>query len=234
MSALRRMMLLSLLTIGLLVPVVTAQTYPHAFPRTGVTRLFENERVIAWDVKWLHDVPQPYHRHQYDMAGVYTVYGPIQVTGLDGTVAPITPFAVPRPYFQPKDITHKEEAMGLAGAPVREAVMLDLKEGTFAPVTRPGTAAAFPREGAAKAIDNARVTEWDYVWIPGRRVETRIYERDAVEVFFDGGTIRYRTPDGKEETRTFARKDARFIPRGTIRSEEAVAGAPRAVIVELK
>ena len=234
MSAVRRMMLLSLFAVVLLVPVVTAQTYPHAFPRTGVTKLFENERVIAWDVKWLHDVPQPYHRHQYDMAGVYTVYGPIQVIGLDGTVAPITPFAVPRPYFQPKDITHKEEAMGLAGAPVREAVMLDLKEGAFAPVPRPGTPAAFSREGAAKAIDNARVVEWDYVWIPGRTVETRVYERDAVEVFFDPGTIRYRTADGKEQTRTVQRKDAHFIPRGTVRSEEAIAGAPRAVIVELK
>jgi len=40
------------------------------------------------------------------------------------------------------------------------------------------------------------------------------------------GTNRYRTPDGKEETRTFSRKDARFIPRGPIRREAAVAGAP--------
>ncbi len=88
MNALRGILLLSLLAAGLLVAAVTAQSYPHAFPRTGVTKLFENERVIAWDVKWLHDVPQPYHRHQHDMAGVYTVYGPIQVIGLDGTVAP--------------------------------------------------------------------------------------------------------------------------------------------------
>jgi len=101
-------------------------------------------------------------------------------------------------------------------------------------VTRAGIPAAFPQEGAAKAIDNDRVVEWDYPWIPGRPAETRIYERDAVEVFFDGGTIRHRTPDGKEETRTFSRKDARFVPRDTIGSETAVAGAPRAVIIELK
>ena len=55
-----------------------------------------------------------------------------------------------------------------------------------------------------------------------------------MEVFFDPGTIRYRALDGKEETKTFKRKDARFVPRGTIDSEEAVSGSPRAVIVELK
>jgi len=53
-------------------------------------------------------------------------------------------------------------------------------------------------------------------------------------VFFDGGASRYRTPDGKVVTRTFSRKDSRFIPRGTIRSEAPVVGTPRAVIVELK
>lgn len=30
-----------------LAAVLAAQTYPHAFPRAGVTKLFENERVIA-------------------------------------------------------------------------------------------------------------------------------------------------------------------------------------------
>ena len=27
---------------------VAAQNYPHAFPRKGVTKLLENERVAAW------------------------------------------------------------------------------------------------------------------------------------------------------------------------------------------
>jgi hypothetical protein len=214
--------------------LVGAQTYPHAFPRKGVTRLFENERVTAWDVRWLRDVPQPVHRHQFDMAGVYTVYGPIRVTSPDGAVSPVTPFEVPRPYFQPKGVTHKEEAIGFPGAPEREAVMLDLKDVSFPPVTKAGVPAAFPRDGARKAIDNERVFEWDYTWTTGRAVAQHIHERDSVEVFFDPGTIRYRAADGKEETKTFKRKDARFVPRGTIDSEEAVSGSPRAVIVELK
>ena len=33
--------------------------YPHAYPREGVTKRFENERVIVWP----DGVPAEYHRH---------------------------------------------------------------------------------------------------------------------------------------------------------------------------
>ena len=234
MSPKRTLAIAALSLAAPLAVLVAAQDYPHDFPRQGVTKLFENERVIAWDVRWLRDVPQPYHRHQFDMAGVYTVYGPIRITNPDGTVSPLTPFAVPRPFFQPKGVTHKEEAIGFPGAPEREAVMLDLKDVSFPIVTKAGTPAAFPRDGATKAIDNERVLEWDYTWAPGKPVAQHIHDRDSVEVFFDPGTIRYRKADGTEETKTFKRKDARFVPRGTIDTEEAISGSPRAVIVELK
>jgi hypothetical protein len=234
MSLKRTLAIASLSLVLPLAVVVVAQNYPHAFPRAGVTKLFENDRVIVWDVRWLRDVPQPFHRHQFDMAGVYTVYGPIRVTNPDGTVAPLTPFAVPRPYFQPKDVTHKEEAIGFADAPEREAVMIDLKEVSFPAVTKAGLPTAFPRDGATKAIDNARVLEWEFTWKPGTPVAQHIHDKDSVEVFFDPGTIRYRRADGTEETKTFKRKDARFVQRGTIDTEEAIAGSPRAVIVEVK
>jgi len=234
MSQTRTPIITALVLAAPMVVAIGAQTYPHAFPRAGVAKLFENERVTAWDVRWVRDVPQPFHRHQFDMAGVYTVYGPIRVTSPDGSVSPVTPFEVPRPYFQPKGVTHKEEAIGFPGAPEREAVMLDLKDVSVPPVTKPGMPAAFPRDGARQAIDNARVIEWDYTWTVGRPVPQHIHDKDTVEVFFDPGTIRYRTAEGKEETRTFKRKDARFVARGTVDTEEAVSGSPRAVIVELK
>jgi hypothetical protein len=84
MTRTRPIALLLLVLAAPLAILVGAQTYPHAFPRQGVTKLFENERVTAWDVRWLRDVPQPFHRHQFDMAGVYTVYGPIRVTSPTG------------------------------------------------------------------------------------------------------------------------------------------------------
>jgi len=214
-----------------------SDNYPHAFPRAGTTQLFDNERVTTWKVVWIKDIPQPIHRHRFDMAGVYLRYGPIRVTSPEGVVSPERPpFEVPRPYFQLKNITHREEAIGFGpDAPERMAVMFDLKEVPAAPVAlRTGMSTAFPRDGAIKAIDNTRVTEWDYTWTAGRSVPTHLHDKDSVQVFFQGGTIKFTGADGRVETKTFAFGDARFIPRGTIDAEEAIGGAPRAITIELK
>jgi hypothetical protein len=57
LSGTKRKYVLLLVLIAPLAILVGAQTYPHAFPRKGVTKLFENERVTAWDVRWLRDHP---------------------------------------------------------------------------------------------------------------------------------------------------------------------------------
>ena len=49
------------------------------------------------------------------MAGVYLRYGVITVTNPDGTATSGKRFEVPRRYFQPKGITHREEAKGTPG-----------------------------------------------------------------------------------------------------------------------
>jgi hypothetical protein len=213
-----------------------ADEYPHAFPRTGTTMLFDNNRITAWEVHWVKDIPQPIHRHRYDMAGVYLRYGPIRVTSPAGVESPQrAPFEVPRPYFQEKGVTHREEAIGFGtDAPERFAIMFDLKDISVAPATpTPGIPTAFPRDGAIKAIDNQRVLEWDYTWTTGKPLSTHVHDKDSVQVFFQGGTIKF-TSAGKVETKTFKFGDARFIPGGTVDSEEAVAGSPRAVTIELK
>lgn len=215
--------------------LLLAQNYPHAYPRKGATMVFENPRVIVWEVHWLQNVPQPIHRHMYDMAGVFLHYGFINVTTPEGKVTPSGPFEVPRPYFQLRGVTHKEEAVGQPNDPERMAIMVDLKEPEpTGAVTASEMAAAFPREGAKAAIDNARVTEWDYTWHPNKLVAMHNHDRDSVEIFVTGGSIRYKTADGKQETKAFAAKDARWVPRGRVDSEEAVSGSPRAITIELK
>jgi hypothetical protein len=227
--------------VGVLVALsslaVAAEDYPHAFPREGTQKLFDNERVTAWRVLWKRDVRQPIHRHRFDMAGVYLRYGPIRVTSPDAVESPQRPaFEVPRPYFQAKGVTHREEMIGFpADAPERLAIMFDLKEVAVTPAhATPGVPAAFPRAGAIMAIDNARVTEWDYTWTVGRPVPSHVHDKDSVQVFFQGGTIKFTDADGKVEIKTFATGDARFIPRGTIDTEEATGGSPRAITIELK
>jgi hypothetical protein len=227
--------------LACLTATVSAEDYPHAFPRTGVKQLFDNERVTAWEVLWIKDAQQPIHRHRYDMAGVYLRYGPIRVTSPEGVESPQRPpFEVPRPYFQAKGVTHREEAIGLpSDAPERLAIMFDLKDhakpgSNSTHSSTAGLLKAFPRDGATQAIDNSRVTEWDHTWVNGRVLPTHVHDKDSVQVFYQGGTIKFTSPDGKIETKTFKFGDTRFIPRGTIDTEEAITGSPRAVTIELK
>lgn len=217
-------------------PWVAAQDYPHAFPRTGTTQLVDNARVTMWEVNWIHGVKQPIHRHRYDMAGVYLRFGEITVTTPDGKATTGQRFEVPRPYFQLKDITHREEAMGKPGDPERLAIMVDLKDVAVPAfhVAAGSPGGQFPREGAADVLDNARVRMWDYTWLPGRPTAMHTHDTDTIEVFMTGGTIRTKTAAGVEETHQVVFKTARFVPRGRVDAEEAISGSPRAIVIELK
>jgi hypothetical protein len=212
-----------------------ADEYPHAFPRKGVTQILDNARVTVWEVNWIHGVPQPIHRHKYDMAGVYLRYGAITVTGLDGTANSGAEFAVPRPYFQGKGITHREEAHGTPGDPERLAIMLDLKDAvTDMMVIDDPEPSAYPREGAKNVLENPRIRMWDYTFAAGGPAVKRVYRNDVVEVVVTGGTVKVTGYDGKAQTRTLAPKQARYIARGTVLTEQGVSGSPRVIAVELK
>ena len=212
-----------------------AKTYPHAFPRKGVTQKIDNPRVTVWEVNWHHGDEQPFHRHLYDMAGVYLRYGPIVVTALDGKDSSGAEFEVPRPYFQPKGITHREEAHGAPGTPERLAIMVDLKESAtdmmYIDAPEPS---AWPRDGAKNVLENGRIRMWDYTWTAGTAPVKRVYRNDVVEVVVTGGTVKVTGTGGQVETRVLAPKDARFVSRGTFSSEEVVSGSPRVIAIELK
>jgi hypothetical protein len=228
--------------LGLLVlggGVRADDSYPHAFPRTGAVKLFDNDRVTVWEVNWLKNVMQPVHRHRYDMAGVYLRFGQITVTGPNDPVPPDPKpgpvFEIPRPYYQPKGVTHREVAFGGPNDPERLAIMCDLKDFTPPPFeVKSGYPAAYPREGAKDVLDNPHVIEWDYTWKTHAQVPMHVHDKDSVEIFVEGGTIRTRMADGREETKAVAFKDARFVPRGQTDTEEAISGSPHAVIIELR
>ena len=230
---------ISVLMAALLITTASAEEakYPHAYPREGVTRLFENERGTAWDVHWIEGVEQPWHLHRYDMAGVYLRWGPIRITQIDGKVSPqYPPFEIPFLYFQPRGILHKEEMIGFPeNSPERWAIMFDIKDVSkpaLTPVDDMPT--AFPQQWAEAVIDNDRITHWKHFWQPGFVSPMHLHALDSVQVFFEPGTIRFTSQDDTTETRTFKIGDVRFIPAGTIDSEEAMSGMPGAATIELK
>ena len=207
--------------------------YPHAYPREGVTKRFENERVIVWEVVWLDGVAQPYHRHRYDMTGVFLRWGPLRVTRPDGTfTVSETQFEVPSTFLLRKGVTHKEEG---TGQPERHSIMIDLKEFT-PPAREPRTDVrpAFPRDGATLVLDEDRVAVWDVRLSTGDEVPLHAHNADTVAVFLEEGTIRSIGEDGTASDAEYAYKDVRFWPAGRVHREVVVDGAPRAYLFELK
>ena len=155
----------ALIGLFLATALLSAQDYPHAYPRESAEQLFENHRVTVWEVVWHDDVPQPYHQHRYDMTGVFLAWAPLRVTRLDGTFTDSeVPFELSNVLLLQKGVTHKEES---TGAPDRHAIMIDMKDTSDVQTdTRANIPPAFPRDGAEAALDSARVTVWDVTWRP--------------------------------------------------------------------
>ena len=210
-----------------------AQDYPHAFPREGAVKLFENERVLIWEVVWPDGVPQPYHRHRYDMTGVFLRWGPLRVTRLDGTfTVSEDPFEIPWVFFQAKGVTHKEEGIG---TPERHSIMIDMKDQVGPPaVTRSDVPPAFPHAGAEQELDSPRTLVWDVQWQPGQELPRHVHPTDTVVVVLEGGTIRSSREDGIVEEIEYAHKDIAFFPAGTTHAIRVESGSPRFMEYELK
>jgi len=93
---------------------------------------------------------------------------------------------------------------------------------------------AFPRAGAKNVLENDRLRMWVFTWERGKPIVRHVHDSDAIEVFLEGGVIASTTNEGKTIQHTVAWKSARFVPRGTVDTEVATSGSPRAVVIELK
>src|SRR5947208_1253878 len=96
---------------------------PPAYPRPGTTKVFENNRVLVWDISWLKQ-QYPLHRHPYDLTGVYYTDGDRMIVSQQGERRPVHTAAW-ETAFQLKGVTHIEE--GASDSPLR-AVFAELKE----------------------------------------------------------------------------------------------------------
>src|SRR5215472_5143158 len=88
-------------------PIQNTSGYPLAFPRPGVKKLLENERVIVWDYTWAPDVPTPMHFHDKDVVVFFLEDGDLKSTAPDGqsTVNAYTSGTV---RFNTRNRTHSE------------------------------------------------------------------------------------------------------------------------------
>lgn len=199
------------LPAALLVAVLAqAQSYPPAFPRPGVTKLFENDKIVVWNIAWLKGQPTPLHRHIYDLTGVYYEPGDRMIIAVDGSKRPVSTKAWDL-VFQLKGVTHIEE--GTSDPPLRSVFIEMKREGPYGTNAAAG-ALVFPGGAATPLLDNERVTVWQYA---PTAAPQHTHVHDAVAVWFDGPT-----------------PHATYITRGTVHGNEGIANPAHAFIFELK
>jgi hypothetical protein len=96
---------------------------PPPYPRPGTTKLFENARVVVWNISWLQQ-QYPLHRHLHDLVGVYYTPGDRMIVSTDGNRRPVSTKAWDTA-FQLRGVTHVEE--GTSDVPL-QAVFIEMKE----------------------------------------------------------------------------------------------------------
>jgi hypothetical protein len=230
-AALMRSLVTGLLSIALLAMNLAAQALPPPFPRPGAKQLLDNERVTVWDVVWPKGQPTARHRHPYALAGVYLEPGDRVITDADGSKRHVTN-AAGGVTFQLKGLTHIEE--GTSDVPLH-AIMIELKQdAAVGDDPSPDLPPAFPREGAKQMLDNERVRIWDYTFTRGQVGPVHRHVRDAVAVWMEGGKLRSTPRDGAPTVAAQTKFTATYSRRGSVHTEEAIEGAPRAYVFELK
>ena len=198
--------------IAVLVLLFQSQVLPPPFPRDGAMKLFENDRVVVWDVAWLKQA-YPVHRHVYDYAGVYYTNGD-RIVISEGRRSPTTSVAWDTFFFR-RGVTHSEEGAG--DVPLK-AVFVEFKEAEpLGKLDASTTSPAFPGDAGKQIRDSERVTIWEFVPGPAPSRSGHLHTRDAIIVAFSNLKPRVT-----------------FVPRNTIHSDEQTAGADRAYVFELK
>jgi len=88
-------------------PLANKSGYPNAFPRPGVKKLIDNDRVTVWDYTWQPGTPTPMHFHDKDVVVVYLDDGALSSTTPDGKRV-VNHYSFDFVKFNPRDRTHTE------------------------------------------------------------------------------------------------------------------------------
>jgi hypothetical protein len=212
--------------------VGTQSALPPPFPRANATPLLDTDRITVWDIVWPKGQPTALHRHVYDQVGTYYARGGRLITTPEGagrtTMTEIGSLSTTR-----KGTTHIEE--GNTDPPLR-AVFIELKQeiASGLPAADVAGPMAFPRAGAAQALDNDRVTAWDYSWPSGAEGFRYRPSRETVIVWLGAGTLRVTRRDGATTVSEVKAGTMRHLARGSDETLEMTSGAPRAMFFELK
>jgi hypothetical protein len=191
--------------------VTQPASLPPAYPRPGVTKILDNDRVQVWNIAWLKGEPSPLHRHVYDLVGVYYEPGDRMIISPEGAKRPVSTKAWDIA-FQRTGVTHIEE--GTSDAPLR-AVFVEMKQSGSYGTDAGSGAPPFSGAGGIQKLDNDRVTVWEFMQAPA--ATSHRHTHNAVVVAIDGRSPR-----------------AAWVKRGTVHAAEGVSDASRFYVFEIK
>lgn len=109
--------------IEVMAAVHPAVRYPPPFPRQAAAELFENDRVVVWDVTWPKGHLGPMHEHYRDAIIVTLTGGSVKKMPLRGRSAVVT-YKAGSVIFARRGVIHREE--GVSTTP-RHAIVIELK-----------------------------------------------------------------------------------------------------------
>ena len=193
---------------AVVIALAVCQSGAHVRAQDRSAKIFENERVVIWNVA--RDTWDPSPFRERGLAAIL-------VSVADGTVH----------FTEPGDTR-------AAGNPAA-AVLIELKDHRVRTLVPPrGVAPAFPRQGATNIIDNERIAVWDVRWTTGMKTPVHFHDKDVVAVYLCAGTVRSLPLEGQPSATPRSRGEAVFLARGRTHVEECVDGPRRDIIVELK
>jgi quercetin dioxygenase-like cupin family protein len=103
------------------------------------------------------------------------------------------------------------------------------------PMFAQGYEPSFPRDEAKKVQESDRFVIWDVTWCKGASIGLREHKLDQVSVTLTGGAVKVTRPDGTWNIEQERTGSVRFVPKGTVDSEEGISVEPiRTIVFQLK
>jgi len=198
-----------------------ASKYAAPYPRDGVLKLGESDRVIAWEVLREKGAVSAMYELPLDQVVVTLTEGAVRFTTPDGA-SRVSQEKFGAVRFESKGSILQEE--GLNEIPSR-AIVFQLKDGP-ARKTPPvaGIPGQFPRINAVKLFETDRINVWDQVWLPNQTITNHLHYTQTVGVFLSGGKLLTRDL-GKPSNAPFDRHQGELLGVPPPRATEGAASA---------
>ncbi len=197
------------------------EKYAAPYPRDGVIKLGESDRVVAWEVLRPKGGVSPMYELPLDQVLVTLTEGAVKFTAPDGA-SRITQEKFGAVRYETKGTIEQEEGLNDIAS---RAIVFQLKDGPARtlPIMK-GIPGQFPRLNTVKLFETDRINVWDQVWLPNQTLTNHLHYTQTVGVFLVGGKLLTRDL-GKPSGAPFERHQGELLGVPPPRDDVAASGS---------